>query len=65
MTILEYQPPTLGNRAEHRRIIREMGRGVVPINPITRACIEIAATAAGCGVWIALCIGVARWLMGA
>lgn len=63
MNIIEYQPSTVRSRAEHRRIIRDMGRDVMYPSPIARALCEMAATAAGCGVWIALCVMAWKWFL--
>lgn len=59
----EYQLPCGRNYAEHKRLIRQMGKGVVPPNPIARAMCEMAATAVGCGVWIALCVMAWQWFL--
>lgn len=42
----EYQLPCGRNYAEHKRLIRQMGKGVVLPNPIARAMVEIAVTVA-------------------
>lgn len=63
MNIIEYQSPTFANRMRRRREINEMARGVVPMDPVARALAEIAAAAVGCGLWVALCIAVGRWLL--
>lgn len=65
MNIIEYQPSTVRSRAEHQRMIRDMTRdlkGMLP-NPIARALCEMAAAAAGCGVWIALCVMAWKWFL--
>lgn len=63
MNIIEYQPSTVRSRAEHRRIIRDMGRAVMYPNPITRALGEMVAAAVGCGIWVLLCAAVWNWLL--
>lgn len=59
----EYQLPCGRNYADHKRLIRRMGKGVMLPNPIARALCEMAAAAAGCGVWIALCVMAWKWFL--
>lgn len=63
MIIREYCPPTAANRAEHRRIIREMGRGCVPPNPIARAVCEIIAAAFVVALWASVCFAVVERIL--
>lgn len=59
----EYQLPCGRNYAEHKRLIRQMGKGVVLPNPIARAMVEIAVTVAVSSLWIAICVSGWRWLL--
>lgn len=59
----EYQLPCGRNYAEHQRMIRQMGKGVVPPNPIARAMVEIAVTVAVSSLWLAICVIGWRWLL--
>lgn len=59
----EYQLPCGRNYAEHKRLIRQMGKGVVLPNPIARAMVEIAVTVAVSSLWIAICVCGWRWLL--
>lgn len=65
MIIIEYQPSTVRSRAEHRRIIRAMGRDVMYPNPIAMAICEIVTAVLGAGIWVGLCWFIATWLLAA
>ena len=57
----EYQLPSGRSYFEHQRMIRRMGKGVVPPSPIARAMVEIAVTVAVSSLWIAICVAVWSW----